>query len=117
MKRFISSFNNLNSLCSYDSQKDTTYNESGEKAISICIFLSTLFFADEIGGDNIELRTVVPYGVDSHDYEPSMDQLKDIENAQLFIYNGANFESWGDKVIGYIIDEDKTINASELSMS
>lgn len=77
-------------------------------------FYPLSFLADEIGGDNIELRTVVPNGVESHDYEPSIRQLRDIENAQLFIYNGANFESWADKVVGNIIDKDRTINASEL---
>lgn len=76
-------------------------------------FYPLSFLADEIGGDNIELRTVVPNGVESHDYEPSIRQIRDIENAQLFIYNGANFESWADKVVGNIIDKDRTINASE----
>lgn len=95
------------------SQKDSTYNEGGKKLV-YASFYPLYFLANEIGGDNIELRMVVPNGVDSHDYEPSIEQLKDIENAQLFIYNGANFESWSDKVVGNIIDENKTINASEL---
>lgn len=94
------------------STKDSSNNGSG-KMVVYASFYPLSFLADEIGGDNIELRTVVPNGVESHDYEPSIRQLRDIENAQLFIYNGANFESWADKVVGNIIDEDRTINASE----
>ena len=95
------------------STKDSSNNGSG-KMVVYASFYPLSFLADEIGGDNIELRTVVPNGVESHDYEPSIRQLRDIENAQLFIYNGANFESWADKVVGNIIDKDRTINASEL---
>lgn len=95
------------------STKDSSNNGSG-KMVVYASFYPLSFLADEIGGDNIELKTVVPNGVESHDYEPSIRQLRDIENAQLFIYNGANFESWADKVVGNIIDEDRTINASEL---
>lgn len=94
------------------SKKDSSNNGSG-KMVVYASFYPLSFLADEIGGDNIELKTVVPNGVESHDYEPSIRQLRDIENAQLFIYNGANFESWADKVVGNIIDEDRTINASE----
>lgn len=89
-------------------------NDNNEKIIVYTSFYPLYFLADEIGGDNIDLKTVIPNGVESHDYEPSMNQLRDIKNADLFIYNGANFENWVDKLIGTIIDEDKTINASEL---
>ncbi len=95
------------------SKEDSNYTESG-KMLVYASFYPLYFLADEIGGDNIDLRMVVPNGVDSHDYEPSMNQLKEIENAQLFIYNGANYESWADKVVGNIIDEKRTINASQL---
>lgn len=95
------------------SKEDSNYTESG-KMLVYASFYPLYFLADEIGGDNIDLRMVVPNGVDSHDYEPSMNQLKEIENAYLFIYNGANYESWADKVVGNIIDEKRTINASQL---
>lgn len=113
MKKLIIVFITLSLIAvGCTSTKDSSNNGSG-KMVVYASFYPLSFLADEIGGDNIELRTVVPNGVESHDYEPSIRQLRDIENAQLFIYNGANFESWADKVVGNIIDEDRTINASE----
>jgi len=51
------------------STKDSSNNGSG-KMVVYASFYPLSFLADEIGGDNIELRTVVPNGVESHDYEP-----------------------------------------------
>lgn len=96
--------------CSSEANLNSNGSEDNLVYVS---FYPLYFLADEIGGDHIDLRMVIPNGVESHEYEPSMQQLKDIEKAQLFIYNGAGFESWADKVVGNIIEEDRTINASE----
>lgn len=52
------------------------------------------FFAEQIGGDLVEVRTLVPVGVEAHEYDPSPEDLKSLYNADLFIYNGANLEPW-----------------------
>ncbi|GMG98050.1 metal ABC transporter substrate-binding protein [Tepidimicrobium xylanilyticum] len=83
------------------------------KPIVYTSFYPLYFLANEIGKAKIDLRVVIPNGVDSHHYEPSLNQLKDIEKAHLFIYNGLDFESWTEKLIDTIIDKDKTLNASE----
>lgn len=83
-----------------------------EKLIVYTSFYPLYFLADEIGRDNIDLNIIIPNGVEAHDYEPSMKQLKDIEKADLFIYIGEGFESWADKLLGTLIDEDKAIKAS-----
>ena len=93
--------------------KEKANNNHGEKLIVYTSFYPMYFLTDEIGKDNIELRMVIPTGVEAHDYEPSMKQLKEIEKADLFIYNGAGFESWADKLLETILDEKQTINASE----
>ncbi|WP_025641843.1 metal ABC transporter solute-binding protein, Zn/Mn family [Schnuerera ultunensis] len=85
----------------------------GEKPIVYVSFYPLYFLVDEIGEDNIDLKMIIPNGVDSHDYEPSMKQLKAIEEADIFIYNGAGFENWTEKLVGTIIDEDKTLRASD----
>lgn len=85
----------------------------GEKPIVYVSFYPLYFLAEEIGRDNIDLKMVIPNGVDSHDYEPSMKQLKAIEEADVFIYNGAGFENWAEKLVGTIVEEDKTLKASD----
>ncbi len=47
--------------------------------------------------------------MEPHDYEPSIKQLKDIEKADIFIYNGgAGLESWTDKLVETIVDEKRS---------
>jgi zinc/manganese transport system substrate-binding protein len=47
-----------------------------------------------IGGDAIELTTLVPAGADAHTYEPKPDDLKAIATADVVIVNGLGFEGW-----------------------
>lgn len=88
-------------------------NSEREKLIVYTSFYPLYFLADEIGRDNIDLKIIIPNGMEPHDYEPSMKQLKDIKDADIFIYNGAGLEGWADKLLNTIIDEAKVINASE----
>ncbi|HHV46077.1 MAG TPA: zinc ABC transporter solute-binding protein [Tissierellia bacterium] len=83
------------------------------KPLVYASFYPLYFLAHEIGGDNIELKTIIPHGVEPHDYEPSINQLKDLSEARVLIYNGANFESWIDKIVGSVVDEEIAINASQ----
>ncbi|MCF6465718.1 zinc ABC transporter substrate-binding lipoprotein ZnuA [Clostridium sp. Cult2] len=113
MKKLIIIFTIITLLITGCSSRDISKESDGDKLLVYTSFYPLYFLADEIGGTNIDLKMVIPSGVDSHDYEPSMKQLKEIEQAEIFIYNGADFESWADKLIGTIVDEEKTLKASE----
>ncbi|WP_223377793.1 metal ABC transporter solute-binding protein, Zn/Mn family [Schnuerera sp. xch1] len=113
MKKFIVIIISIILIITGCSKSEQININNGERPLVYVSFYPMYFLADEIGGDNIELRNVTPNGVDSHHYEPSMSQLKDIEKAQVFIYNGSGFESWVNKLLGNMINEDITINASD----
>lgn len=51
-------------------------------------------FARAVGGDQIDLINLVPAGTEPHDWEPTPGHIKALNQAQVFIYNGAGFESW-----------------------
>lgn len=96
------------------SSKKISSKNNGEKLIVYASFYPLYFLADEIGKENIDLNAVIPNGVEPHDYEPSIKQLKEIEKAHVFIYNGGNFETWADKLIETIItDKGEIINGSD----
>lgn len=52
------------------------------------------YFAERIGGESVEIVSLIPPGVEAHDFEPRVSDLIDIARADLFIYNGAEFEPW-----------------------
>ncbi|WP_308806011.1 metal ABC transporter substrate-binding protein, partial [Atopobium minutum] len=71
-------------------------------------------FAQKIGGDKIEVKTLVPTGTEPHDWEPSTSDMIQFTNAKLLIYNGAGMEHWVDDTLKSLGDTaPKAIAASE----
>jgi len=63
-------------------------------------FFVTFVFADAIGGDLIDLDVVVGPGFEAHEFEPTIQDVEKIQNADVFIYNGAGFENpWVDPLL------------------
>ena len=63
----------------------------------IASFYPMAFFAQQIAGDNASVTNVTPAGAEPHDYEPSTQDIAQMEHANLIILNG-NVEPWGDKI-------------------
>jgi len=53
----------------------------------------------EIGGDYVQIESLVEAGNDAHHFEPKPSDIKRLLNADLIIVNGLGFEPWLDRVI------------------
>ncbi|MBI4318303.1 MAG: zinc ABC transporter substrate-binding protein [Chloroflexi bacterium] len=56
-------------------------------------------FAKQVGKEKVQVRNLTPPGAEPHDFDPSPRDLVDLQRSQVFIYNGAGFEPWVDKVL------------------
>jgi len=54
-------------------------------------------FARQIGKDKIEVLMLVPSGSEPHSFEPKPQDIIRMQESQVIIYNGANFEPWFEK--------------------
>lgn len=71
-------------------------------------------FAKKVGGDKVTVTDMVPAGTEPHDWEPAATDIKNLENADVFIYNGANMEHWTDKVLNSLDNKNlKVVEASK----
>lgn len=52
-----------------------------------------------IAGDRVEVESLVKPNQDSHVYEPSPQNAKDLSHASLVVVNGLGFEGWLDRLI------------------
>ncbi|MCI2429532.1 metal ABC transporter substrate-binding protein [Candidatus Acetothermia bacterium] len=52
-----------------------------------------------VGGERIEVETLLPVGIDPHTYEPRPDDVKKITRAQLVFANGLGIELWLEELI------------------
>lgn len=70
-------------------------------------------FARQVGGASVQVQTLVPAGTEPHDFEPSTQDIAQLHHAQVYVYNGAGFEGWLDKVLPDLQKNGvKTVNAS-----
>ena len=65
-------------------------------------------FVKRVGGNNVNITTLIPIGVEPHNFEPTIQQIQNAESADLIIYNGAGLEKWIDK-----IDSKSKVDASQ----
>ena len=47
-----------------------------------------------IGGNNIDVEMVIPFGVEVHSFEPTPKTIIEIQKSRLFLYSGADLEPW-----------------------
>ena len=61
-------------------------------------FYPLYFFSTQIGGDKANVVNITPAGAEPHDYEPTAQDIAQIENSKLLILDGTGLEAWGNNV-------------------
>ncbi len=69
-------------------------NITSKKIQVIASFFPMYEFAKNIGGDKADVSIFIPIGQEPHGWEPPTQQIQDVQNSQLFIYNGAGMEAF-----------------------
>lgn len=81
---------------------EETIEEVVEEIIDPLKVFTTLFpledFTERIGGEYVEVSNIIPAGADAHSFEPTANQMIQIAEADLFIYNGAGFEGFAERI-------------------
>lgn len=54
---------------------------------------------EQIGGEHVEVTTLVSSNADAHNFEPSPEQVIQLADADLIVKNGVGFEPWLDGMI------------------
>ncbi|MFH2105693.1 MAG: metal ABC transporter substrate-binding protein [Candidatus Micrarchaeota archaeon] len=76
-------------------QEQTQQTQSDSGKINVVVSFYPLYdFTKNVGEDKVEITTLIPNGVEPHEFEPTPNDMKRILNADIFIYNGANMEPW-----------------------
>lgn len=63
-------------------------------------------FTEMIGGDKVEVFSIIPNGVDPHDFDPKPKDIENLYNSNIFVYNGLGMEEWLDSVLSTIEERD-----------
>jgi zinc transport system substrate-binding protein len=69
------------------------------RPLVVASFYPLYDFARQIAGDRAEVVSLVPAGVEPHDWEPSPRDVARVEKAKVFIYNGAGFDPGAERLV------------------
>jgi zinc transport system substrate-binding protein len=56
-------------------------------------------FAQQVGGDHVQVITLVPPGASPHTYELTPAQAEQVARANVLVLNGVGLEYWADKMV------------------
>lgn len=81
---------------SSDSNQFKNTNESKLQVVSS--FYPLHEFSQNVGQEKADVKSLVPVGVEPHDWEPTIKDVQQMQKSDLIIINGIGFESWIDKL-------------------
>ncbi len=75
---------------------------SGRAAATVRVVATIFPVADivrQIGGDAVEVATLLPPGASPHTFEPTPAQMREVAGARVFVRVGAGLDSWTEKLL------------------
>ena len=109
MKKLISL---LIILCLFVGCGNGVNKTENEKITVVTTLFPQYDFCRQIARDKMEVVLLLPPGMESHNFEPGVGDIKTVANCDLFIYTGENMEPWAHTIIE-TLDGVKTLNVSK----
>jgi len=81
-----------------------------DKLKVVASFYPLAFFAQEIGGEEVTVRQLIPDNTEVHTWQPSFADILAVDEADVIIYNGASLDHWfEDDILSIVDSSDKII--------
>jgi zinc/manganese transport system substrate-binding protein len=87
--------------------------EAADKVKAVASFSILGDMVKQVGGDRVEVVTLVPPDSDAHVFDPTPADAKTLASSQLFFVNGLGFEGWMERLEKSSGFKGKTIVASQ----
>ena len=88
---------------------------SGRSNDAVQVVTTTTVLADmarNVGGADVEVRSVLKANVDAHDFEPTPADIDAIARADIIVKNGLGLEHWFDETIASASPRGRIVDAS-----
>ncbi len=72
---------------------------TNEKLSIVCTNFPSYDFARQIAGDKADVTMLLKPGAESHTYEPSPEDIKKIQDCDMFVYVGGDSDEWVEDVL------------------
>ncbi len=93
-------FTQIQSLDTTSNPPITEQNEAASPKLKVVASFYPLYeFSRNVGGQQAEVSSFIPIGIEPHDWEPSSGDITSLRESNVFIYNGAGFEPYVEQLI------------------
>ena len=90
-------------------------NKKNDKLTVVAAMYPQYDFAKHIGGDKADVKLLIKPGTETHSFEPTPQDMKTLENCDLFIYTGGENDEWVDDLIKNLGDRaPKTLKLTDI---
>lgn len=89
-------------LCGCQTEIQTQKSSENDKIKIVCASFPEYDWTRQIVGqenDKIQLTLIVDNGVDIHNYQPAVEDMVEIDDCDLLIYNGGTSEAWIEEAV------------------
>ena len=87
------------------------------KPLVVASFYPMYEFTRQVALDRAQVISLVPPGVAGHDWEPSPQDVAQVRRARAFVYNGAGFEPWAEKLIKEAVGPSTVVVATSAGLT
>jgi zinc transport system substrate-binding protein len=84
----------------YDTSEQEVTGPVGDDLLVYATIYPVYDFATQVCGDKARVLQLVPDGAEPHDWEPSPQDMVNIQQADVIIYNGVGMETWLQRLLG-----------------
>jgi zinc/manganese transport system substrate-binding protein len=79
---------------------DTALATGTDSKVNVVVSFSIIEdLTQQIGKDRVNVTSLIDRGSEAHDFEPRAKHILILKNADLFIFNGLNFEPWAERFL------------------
>lgn len=87
----------------------TTENTESDKLQIVTTFYPMYDFTKQVAQDDAEVSMLLEAGMEVHSFEPSSQMIAEIQDADVFIYNSPEMETWVPDVLASIDTSDMVV--------
>ena len=87
----------------------TTENTESDKLQVVTTFYPMYDFTKQVAQDDAEVSMLLEAGMEVHSFEPSSQMIAEIQDADVFIYNSPEMETWAPDVLASIDTSDMVV--------
>ena len=109
MKWVLSLLGAATLLAGCGTAESTTENTGSDKLQVVTTFYPMYDFTKQVAQDDADVSLLLEAGMEVHSFEPSSQMIAEIQDADVFIYNSPEMETWVPDVLASIDTSDMVV--------